>query len=103
MREYFSRNIACYEMGISDRHDDVDSPPCYIHNRSQDEWPLKNVWLGVTWSSSSGFLVETKSGKKGRTYHNKGLINGKVPVYVDGEEKPILCDPTTLKQIGFID
>ena len=50
-----------------------------------------------------GYLVTTKSGKKGRTYHSKGMIYGKVPVYIDGEEKPILCDPNTLKMNGFID
>ncbi|MEL7586627.1 MAG: hypothetical protein AAGU19_07920 [Prolixibacteraceae bacterium] len=51
----------------------------------------------------AGYLVETKDGKKGRTYHNKGLINDKVPVYVTGEEKPRLCAPDSLKVIGFID
>ena len=54
-------------------------------------------------SRNSGYLVETKSGKEGRTYHNKGLINGKVPVYIEGEEKPILCEPLSLKLTGFID
>jgi hypothetical protein len=53
--------------------------------------------------SESGYLVETKSGKQGRTYHYKGLINGKVPVYIDGEDKPILSDKDSLKLIGFID
>lgn len=59
-------------------------------------------------SKDSGFLVTTKNGKKGRTYHSKGNINGKTPVYL--EEKPfiysdkaILCETTTLKIIGFID
>jgi len=52
---------------------------------------------------TAGYLVETKDGKKGRTYHDRGLINGKVPVYVTGEEKPRLCDPDNLKVIGFID
>lgn len=56
----------------------------------------------------SGYLVETKSGKKGRTYHYKGLIGGKVPVYLEVSkfqysDQAILCDPNTLKQIGFID
>lgn len=50
----------------------------------------------------SGYLVETKDGKKGRMYHDKGEINGKIPVYVTGEEKPRLCDPDSLKVIGFI-
>jgi len=76
---------------------------------------------------NSGYLVKTQSGKQGRTYHNKGLINGKVPVYLvmchicggEGEhtsdcgatiggfsmqsDKPILCKPETLKIIGFVD
>lgn len=52
---------------------------------------------------SSGYLVETRSGKRGRTYHTKGLINGKVPVYFEGENKPILYDPNALKKVGFFD
>lgn len=39
---------ACYDIGISDKHDDIDMPPCWVFNRAQDEWPLKNLWLGVT-------------------------------------------------------
>lgn len=39
---------ACYEIGVSDKNDDIDSPPCWIHNRLQDEWPMNNLWLGVT-------------------------------------------------------
>lgn len=57
---------------------------------------------------NSGYIVETKSGKKGRTFHNKGMINGKIPVYLERdkfkyESNAILCDPQTLKTIGFID
>lgn len=67
----------------------------------------------------SGYLVETKAGKLGRTIHEKGIINGKIPVYLATDirehkesglkvpfkfsNKAILCDPKTLKQIGFID
>lgn len=76
-----------------------------------------------------GKLVETKSGKIGRTFNSKGLINGKVPVYLAtsffgdyenadiakeiAEKFPkipktfasdgILCDASTLKIIGLID
>lgn len=76
-----------------------------------------------------GKLVETKSGKIGRTFNSKGLIKGKVPVYLatsffgDHEnadiakeisdtfpkipktfsEAGVLCDPESLKVIGFID
>ena len=57
---------------------------------------------------NTGYLVETKSSKIGRTYHSKGLINDKVPVYLEIKkhkysENAILCDPNSLKQIGFID
>jgi hypothetical protein len=67
---------------------------------------------------NSGYLVETKTGKEGRTFHSKGMVNGKVPVYLCEESMPdniigsicikysetaILCDPKTLKTIGFID
>lgn len=52
---------------------------------------------------SPGHLVTTKSGKSGRTYHSKGLIGGKVPVYIEGQEKPLLCDPDSIRITGFID
>lgn len=75
---------------------------------------------------NSGYLVETKDGKHGRTYHSKGLINGKIPVYLATEfrefpknpknpegdkftvavawsDTAILCDPKTLKSVGMID
>jgi hypothetical protein len=54
-------------------------------------------------SKDSGYLVETKTGKKGRTYHREGLVNGKMIVHIDGEDKPLLCDPQTVKIIGFAD
>ena len=50
----------------------------------------------------SGMIVTTKSGKKGRTYNSKGLINGKVPVYLESDRKfifsndAVLCSPETL-------
>jgi len=67
--------------------------------------------------NKSGYLVETKHGKIGRTKHENGLIHGKVPVYLceaflekEGSKIPLkfsdvamLCDSTTLKHIGFID
>ena len=71
---------------------------------------------------NSGQLVKTKDGKIGRTYNSKGLINGKIPVYLaisferlpvkggafedfpsEYSEKAILCDPKTLKPFGMID
>lgn len=60
-------------------------------------------------NNNSGYLVETKKGKKGRTYHLKGLIKGKVPVYLETDKRfhysddAILCDPQTLKRTGFVD
>lgn len=55
---------------------------------------------------NSGYLVETKNGKKGRTYHREGLVNKKTVVHIetdDGKELKMLCDPKTLKIIGFTD
>ena len=59
-------------------------------------------------SGNSGYLVITKKGLRGRTYHSKGLINSKVPVYLEESkfkysDKAILCYSETLKVIGFID
>ena len=56
----------------------------------------------------SGYLVRTKEGKKGRTYHSKGLIKGKIPVYLEigkfnFSDKGILCSMDSLIMIGFID
>ena len=55
--------------------------------------------------SNSGYLVTTKTGLKGRTYHKDSLINGKQPVYIKRDDKEIrmLCDPDTLIINGFID
>lgn len=75
---------------------------------------------------NSGYLVETKEGKPGRTYHSKGLVNGKIPVHLATEfqefpenpknpegkkftvavgwsETAVLCDPKILKCVGMID
>lgn len=56
-------------------------------------------------SKDSGHLVETKNGKRGRTYHRDKLINGKRVVYLRENEREVkmLCDPKTLKIIGYID
>ena len=50
-----------------------------------------------------GYLVTTKTGKKGRTYHHEGQIYGKVAVHIPGEKMPMLCELKTLKITGFID
>ena len=58
--------------------------------------------------TNPGYLVLTKKGKKGRTYHSKGFVKNKIPVYLETSkhvysDKAILCDPATVTQIGFID
>ena len=71
--------------------------------------------------TTPGHIVQTKSGKIGRTFRSKGMINGKVLVYIATETKELncdgkivfhpvaysenatLCDPLGLKIIGFID
>lgn len=58
-------------------------------------------------SKNTGRIVETKSGKVGRTFNSQDLVNGKVPVYLQqGEgysQTAMLCDNATLRYIGFID
>jgi len=52
---------------------------------------------------STGFKVKTYTGKTGRTYHSKEMINGKMPVYIKGNELAMLCDPDTLSFLAFIE
>lgn len=70
---------------------------------------------------STGKIVELKDGRTGRTFDYKGLVNGKVPVYLtkstrvyktdkiswvipeDFQEQAILCDPSKIKVTGLID
>jgi hypothetical protein len=56
-------------------------------------------------SKNSGYLVETKLGKIGRTYHKEGLINKKMIVHIEENDKDIkiLCDPKTIKITGYVD
>lgn len=56
-------------------------------------------------SKDSGYLVKTKTGKEGRTYHRDSLVNKKMVVYVDvdGKQVKMLCDPKTIDVMGFID
>lgn len=53
----------------------------------------------------SGKIVHTKNDKKGRVYNDTPMINGKVPVYLEDPSvtTPLLCDPSTLRTIGFFD
>lgn len=53
------------------------------------------------YKSDPGYLVETKTGLKGRTFHRDGLVNGKCVVHTANGK--LLCDPNTVKCIGFID
>lgn len=50
----------------------------------------------------SGYIVETKDGKSGRTYHSEQLVNEKVQVFLDDGTK-LLCASENLKVKGFID
>jgi len=56
-------------------------------------------------SKDSGYLVKTKAGKEGRTYHREGLVNKKMVVHleIDGKVVKMLCDPKTIEIIGFVD
>lgn len=75
-------------------------------------------------SRDGGYLVETRTGVKGRTFHSKDLINGKLQVFrelqhtlnkldqaAQGAKEAIqefstqamLCDPDTVNIYGFID
>jgi hypothetical protein len=54
-------------------------------------------------SKDSGYLVKTKSGKEGRTYHREKKINNKTVVHINGMDIPMLCNTDTLEIIGFID
>jgi len=60
---------------------------------------IKNV---IMESKGAGQLVETKSGKTGRTYNNENLINGKYQVHCTDGSK-LLCSPENLTLKGFID
>jgi hypothetical protein len=50
-----------------------------------------------------GYLIKTRSGKTGRTYHSQDLVRGKVQVYLDGQQQNILVDPDNLEVVGFVD
>lgn len=65
-----------------------------------------------------GYAVKLSDGRTGRAYHNKGLVNGKIPVYLDKDtvtgkhghsiaisyrEQAILCRKETVTIVGYID
>ena len=57
-------------------------------------------------SKDSGYLVKTKTGKEGRTYHRESLVGKKMIVHIVGEagiDVKMLCDPSTVEIIGYVD
>jgi hypothetical protein len=57
-------------------------------------------------SKDSGYLVKTKTGKEGRTFHREGLVNKKTIVHIldeNGKDVKLLCNPKTIKIIGYVD
>ena len=56
-------------------------------------------------SKNSGYIVKTKNGLEGRTYHFEKMINKKTVVHIekDGKTVKMLCDPDSLTLIGFAD
>ena len=56
-----------------------------------------------------GYIVVTEKGETGRTFHYKGTINNKIPVYLQinsgnsYSENAILYERDSLKITGFID
>ena len=54
-------------------------------------------------NKNSGYLVVTKNGLKGRTYHTDiNCSENRIPVYLEDGRK-ILCKAETLKLTGFIE
>jgi protein gp37 len=39
---------ATYTIGLSDKYDDNDAPNCAVHNICESDWPISNLWLGVS-------------------------------------------------------
>ena len=65
------------------------------------EWDIEQLNRLTNGHPNSGYIVKTKGGLVGRTYHKDELINGKQIVHI--EQGKILCRPETLTFIGFID
>lgn len=61
---------------------------------------INNVMMNE--NRNRGQLVETKTGKLGRTYNHESLVNGKVQVHCTDGSK-LLCNPDNLTLKGFID
>lgn len=59
-------------------------------------------------SRGKGYMVKLDGDKFGRTYHENGTVNGKIPVYLQDEngkyaDKAILFPAKRVEHIGFID
>jgi len=54
----------------------------------------------MTKKNTPGFYIETKTGKKGKIYTTEKFVDGKIVVYVDYMERPLLCKPDSLKITG---
>lgn len=52
---------------------------------------------------NTGYLVETKNGQTGKVFHKEKFIKNKIVVHIDKYENPILCEPETLKIVGYFD
>lgn len=58
--------------------------------------------VAITNKGGCGRIVKTSTGLIGRTYNNEDLVNGKICVHLEDNQK-MLCTPSKLSFIGFID
>ena len=65
------------------------------------DWDIEQLDRLIHGNQNAGYLVETKKGINGRTYHCELFINEKIIVHT--EKGKLLCVPNTLKLKGFID
>lgn len=64
--------------------------------------------MNATTTKRPGLLVLTSKGKKGRTYNDEELINGKIRVHLLNKDfspngKKILCSPDSIQVRGNFD
>lgn len=86
--------IACNDHMIA--YGDPEEQTCEAS--AIDPWQYVHEMEG---GSRCGYLVTTKSGIRGRTYHDEVAINGKIIVHTANGK--LLCDPTTITRNGYID
>jgi len=65
------------------------------------EWDIEQLNRLTNGHPNSGYIVETKTGLIGRTFHRDEQVNGKQVVHT--AKGKLLCDPATLTMKGFID